>query len=109
MKKMCFFNHRFHPSEITLRYLMGQAGEADFTDFVFDGKCGFLSLLKDSECANKLHTLTGYYIIKKLFPQADFRCNQFLSNATSPDFLLLKQQSVFSLRYSNFFSNSEYN
>jgi hypothetical protein len=29
------------PSEITLRYLMGQAGQADLTDFVFDGKCGF--------------------------------------------------------------------
>ena len=30
------------PCEITLRYLTGQA---DFTDFVFDGKCGFVHRL----------------------------------------------------------------
>jgi len=39
-QKRAFFGHGFHPSEITLRYLTGQARQADFTDFVFDGKCG---------------------------------------------------------------------
>ncbi len=30
------------PSEITYHYLTGQADFADFTDFVFVGKCGVI-------------------------------------------------------------------
>jgi hypothetical protein len=41
-EKMKIFNQEFQPSEITLRYLTGQAGHADFMDSVFGGKGGFV-------------------------------------------------------------------